>query len=93
LADVIDRLKNPNALHLKMLTDEAKGEIAEWLMNRKNRRAIPHRLERCDYVSVRNPRAKDGFWKIEGVRYVVYAKTSLSPEQRLAAVKELAGQS
>ena len=29
-------------------------------MNRKNRRAIPHRLERCGYVSVRNPESKDG---------------------------------
>ena len=88
---MIDALKNPDALHLKLLIAGAKDEILEWLMNRKNRRAIPHRLERCGYVSVRNPEAKDGLWKIEGARQVVYAKTSLPPEQRLATAKKLAG--
>src|SRR5262245_43950401 len=31
------------------------GEIAKWLLDSRNRRALPHRLERCGYVSVRNP--------------------------------------
>jgi hypothetical protein len=56
---------------------------------RKNRRAIPHRLERCGYVAVKNPDAKDGLWKRNGERQVVYAKASLSPAE---ATRATAGQ-
>jgi hypothetical protein len=90
LADVIDALENPDVLYLDMLVGKAKGEIAEWLMNRKNRRAIPHRLERCGYVSVQNPDAKsDGLWKIKGERRTIYGKAELTPEQRIAAARRL----
>jgi hypothetical protein len=89
LADVIDALGNPDVLYLDMLIEKAKGEIAEWLMTRKNRRALPHRFERCGYVSVQNLDAKDGLWKIKGERRVVYAKAELTPEQRLAAARRL----
>ena len=64
LADVIDVIGKPAALTVKQLIAAAKGATAEWLSERKNRRALPHRLERCGYVSVRNPEAKDGIWKI-----------------------------
>jgi hypothetical protein len=50
-------------------------------MERKNRRALPHRLERCSYVPVRNPDAKDGLWKLKGERQVIYAKAALSPAE------------
>jgi Family of unknown function (DUF5906) len=89
LADAIDALGTPPALHLKLLIAAATGDIAEWLMNRKNRRAIPHRLERCGYVSVRNPNAKDGYWVIDGARQPVYAKNTLSVSDRLAAANKL----
>ena len=89
LADVIDALSNPAALHLKLLIAAATGDIAEWLMNRKNRRALPHRLERCGYVSVRNPEAKDGMWKSKGERQIIYAKASLTPQERMAAARKL----
>ena len=89
LADVIDALGNPAALYLKMLVDKATGEIAEWLINRKNRRTIPHRLEGCGYVSVQNPDAQDGFWKSKGERRIIYAKAGLTPEQRVAAARQL----
>jgi hypothetical protein len=89
LADVIDALGNPAALTLKKLVEKATGDAAEWLLERKNRRAIPHRLERCGYVSTRNPDAKDGLWVINKVRQQVYAQDSLSPAERLKAVREL----
>jgi hypothetical protein len=38
----------------------ANYELTEWLKERKNRRAIPHRLERCGYTPVRNNDATDG---------------------------------
>jgi len=91
LTDVIERLGNPNAVTLKQLVVAAKGEAAEWLMDRKNRRAIPHRLERRGYVAVKNPDAKDGLWKINGERQVVYAKANLSPKKALEAVRKLLG--
>jgi hypothetical protein len=47
LADVIDAMGNPDAVTLAMLQAKATGETAIWLMDRKNRRVIPHRLERC----------------------------------------------
>jgi hypothetical protein len=67
----------------------ANGEIAEWLLNRRNRRALPHRLERCGYVSVRNPDAGDGYWVIGGSRQPVYAKASLPQQDQLRAARKL----
>jgi hypothetical protein len=88
LADVLDKLKNPDTVTLADLIGAATGEIAEWLLDRRHRRALPHRLERCDYVSVRNRNAKDGLWKMQGARQVIYAKAELSPQQREAAAQQ-----
>jgi hypothetical protein len=89
LADVIDKLGNPDALTLKQLITAAMGGIADWLMERKNRRALPHRLERCGYVSVRNPDRKDGLWKLKDERQIVYVKASLSPAEAIRVAREL----
>ena len=70
----------------------ASGAIAEWLSEHKNRRTVPHRLERCGYISVKNPDAKDGYWKI-GTRQPVYAKALLPAAARLAAARKLADNS
>jgi hypothetical protein len=90
LADVLDTLGSPRAVTVKQLTAAARGETAEWLMDRKNRRALPHRLERCGYAAVKNPDAKDGLWKIKDERQVVYAKTSLSSAEAQATALQLA---
>ena len=66
------------------------GEAAEWLMDRKNRRAIPHRMERCNYTPVRNPGADDGLWKLAGKRQTVYARVRLSLSEQMAAARKLA---
>ena len=92
VADVIDALGNPDALTLGQLIDRAAetgAAAADWLMERKNRRAMPHRMERCDYVPVRNPDANDGLWKFQGRRQVIYAKTTLSPRDQIAAARRL----
>ena len=71
----------------------AHGELSEfglWLRDRKNRRIIPHRLEQCGYVPVRNPTATDGLWKIEGRRQAVYAKATLAIRDQILAASELA---
>jgi hypothetical protein len=73
------------------IQQDAIREFREWLSDRKNRRAIPHRLEQCGYVPVRNDAAKDGLWKIGGSRQVVYAKAELTGSQRIAAAQKLCG--
>jgi hypothetical protein len=51
--------------------DHAEGGFGEWLDDRRNRRAIPHRFEQCGYIPVRNDAADDGPWKISGKRQAV----------------------
>ncbi len=93
LADVIDRMKEPLAFTLRALQNEADASLQEWLADRKSRRAIPHRLESCGYAPVRNPDAKDGFWKHGGRRQVIYAKISLSLREQIAAARDMVAQS
>jgi hypothetical protein len=89
LADRLDAMNKPEAVTVGQLIEKATGAITEWLLDRRNRRALPHRLERCGYVAVRNPDAKDGFWKIQGTRQRIYARTSLTPRGRTAAATRL----
>ena len=90
LADVLDQMKNPNAATLIGITNRATGAFQMWITDRKNRRAIPHRLEKCGYVPVRNEAAKDGLWVLDGSRQVIYAKSELSLPDRFKAASDLA---
>jgi len=84
-------LEPPQAITIEMLK-EAAGfgtETADWISDRKNRRIIPHRLEKCGYEPVRNEAAEDGLWKIKGKRQAVYAHRSLSTRERIAAARKL----
>ena len=92
LADVFDGLGNPDATTLAKIRVKADNDFGDWLRDRKNRRAIPHRLERCGYVSVRNDAAKDGLWKLAGKRQVVYARAELSIRDRAAAAQKLSNE-
>jgi hypothetical protein len=89
LADVLEALGNPYAVTLPQLVATAMGEASDWLTDRRNRRAIPHRMERCGYTQVRNPDADDGRWKLQGKRQVIYAKANLSPRDQMAAARRL----
>jgi hypothetical protein len=99
LADVLDNLKNPDATTLADITAKAGSDLSDWLLDRRNRRAIPYRLERCGYTPVRNDGAKDGLWKFrklwqttgDGTRQVIYAKAELSVQDRIRAAQKLAG--
>jgi hypothetical protein len=88
---VLEKMGNPYATTLLRIADMATGEVQIWINDRKNRRAIPHRLERCGYVPVRNPDADDGLWKMHGKRQVIYAKAELSPRDQYAAAARLVG--
>jgi hypothetical protein len=90
LADVLDRLNNPVAVTVATIKEAAPAEFALWLSDRKNRRMIPHRLERAGYVAVHNDGAKDGFWKVMGVRQIIYARSTLSPRDRIVEANRYA---
>jgi hypothetical protein len=89
LADVIDRIGKPDAITILRIADAADPSLSQWITDRKNRRAIPHRLEQCSYVPVRNESADDGLWKLNGKRQVIYAKSALSISDRFGAAKDL----
>jgi hypothetical protein len=89
MLDVLDKLGNPAVTTLAQLRNKAGGEFLLWLDDRRNRRIIPHRFEKCGYAPVRNDDADDGLWKIGGARQVVYGKLKLSVRDRLAAVSVL----
>ena len=72
---------------LSILTSP-RGAALEWLLDRRHRRSIPHRMERCGYIACRNPDANDGLWKINGRRQTLYVKATLTPEQRLRAAQD-----
>lgn len=90
LRDVLDYLRHPAALTLDMVVAGARAlgmnDLADELIDRKNRRRLPHKFERAGYVPVRNPDADDGLWKISGRRQAVYGrKTAVQAEQVRAA--------
>jgi hypothetical protein len=73
-----------------MIAERASTEFAAWLRDRRNSRQIPYRLESVGYVAVRNPAARDGLWRVDGRRMVVYARQELSLRDRLKAAQGLA---
>jgi Family of unknown function (DUF5906) len=91
LEDILDEMRNPDATTLERLTGAASGhEIETWLRERKNRRVIPHRLEKCGYTPIRNDDCKDGLWIVQGRRQVVYGRQILSISERISAARKLA---
>jgi hypothetical protein len=90
LADALEALGNPEAVTIDMLLTAAKGDLAYWIRDRKNRRTIPHRLDKCGMVPVRNPDDNtDGRWKIGEKRQVVYAKKSLPKKDQILAARAI----
>jgi hypothetical protein len=65
LADAIDAMGAPDALTLDRIKGLADADVVMWLRDRKNARRIPHRLEACGYVAVRNERQR---WPLESER-------------------------
>jgi hypothetical protein len=90
LMNVLEKLKLPDAVTVLELIAAASGETTEWLMDRRNRRALRHRLERCGYVSLRNPDAKQGLWRVKGQRQMIYVRNDLGLQQQLQAAQKLA---
>jgi hypothetical protein len=85
LADALDELKQPDACTLVSVLACSAGATLDWLLDKRYRRSLPHRMERCGYTACRNPDTKEGLWQINGRRQVIYVKESLPPEQQLRA--------
>jgi hypothetical protein len=68
---------------------QARQSFWTFLSERKNRRAIHHRMEGCGYVPVRNDVAQDGLWRVSGSRQVIYAKHDLSLHDQIEAANRL----
>jgi hypothetical protein len=88
VADALERMSGPDVATIEDLVTAAEDPgFKEWLRDRKNRRAVPHRLEACGYVLVRNPDATDGLWKIDGRRQALYGKRQLPSVERIKAAR------
>jgi Family of unknown function (DUF5906)/Toprim domain len=89
MADRLEALGNPAVVTLDQLRVGAPEDFKAWLCERKNSRAILHRLEECGYEAVRNLDATDGLWRISGKRQAVYGRRDLSLQEKLKAAGEL----
>jgi len=89
MADRLEALGNPAVVTLDGLRAGTPDDFQAWLCDRKNSRAILHRLEDCGYEAVRNPDANDGLWRISGKRQAVYGRRDLSWQEKLKAAARL----
>lgn len=98
LADVLDKMERPDAVTIAQIANKARelgaqhvhdGDFFSFLTDRKNRRAIPHRMEECGYIPVRNEARKDGIWTVGESRQVIYANLQLTAQERYRAALEL----
>ena len=90
LADALDDLGKPIAVTIEALFARGEASLGEWLKDRKNRRIILRRMEKCGYVPTRNDTAEDGLWRINQRRQVVYGRHDIPLRDRLAAAQKLA---
>jgi hypothetical protein len=84
----------PKALTIQQIMDLAAIDTAKhigiykWLEDRRNRRAIPNRLEQVGYTPVKN--GESTVWSVRNKgRMVVYGKVGLSAEERYRSVAQL----
>jgi hypothetical protein len=90
LADALEKLGTPDAVTVAMAANAAGGDFGQWLRDRRNSRQIPHRFEAAGYVAVRNEADKrDGLWKVDGARVVIYAIKTLSIRDQIVAAEQL----
>jgi hypothetical protein len=87
IADALDELGGPGICSRLSLVATNRAAAMEWLLDRRRLRSIPYRLERCGYRAYRNPDRADGLWIINDQRQTLYAKTTLTPEERKTAAR------
>jgi hypothetical protein len=83
--------RRPDVLTVLELIGVKGNEMLAYMLEHKNRRAVPHRLNRCGYKIYRNTAAKSGLWRINGTRQTIYVKSGLSESDARAAVAKFLG--
>ena len=73
---------------LRAQTEIGANDLHNWLMDRKNRRTLPHRLASCGYMPVPSS-SQDGLWIINGRRQMIYGRHDLAPALRYAVAVAL----
>jgi hypothetical protein len=102
LADLLDYVDAPfgppAVVTIEQLTAAAAevgtgnkfDEIFTWLQDRRSRRSIPHRLNKCGYAPVRNEAdTNDGQWRVGGRRVTIYGRKDLPVRARIDAAQAL----
>jgi hypothetical protein len=79
----------PAAVTLSQVRRYADEPMKAWIDDRRNRRSVPHRFDKCGYVPVRNNTRKEGNWIVLKKRQVIYAKKELSLRARYEAAEAL----
>jgi hypothetical protein len=90
IMDALDVLNNPPAITNELLMTGASGDLAAFMIERKNRKTVSYRIIAAGYEVVRNDSVKDGLWVVNGVRKTIYAKKSLTVPERVKAAQQLA---
>jgi Family of unknown function (DUF5906)/RepB DNA-primase from phage plasmid len=88
-ADVLDMIDRPDAVTLSRMKLSAPTDLSEWLEDRRNRRTIPHRFEKCGFLPERNTSASDGYFVVDGRRQAIYVKSELTKQARWEAAVKL----
>jgi Family of unknown function (DUF5906) len=89
IMDALDRLNNPPAITIEYLLTAADPDLFAFLTDRKNRKAVSHRIIDAGYEIVRNDNAKDGQWMVSGTRKSIYADKNLSLPDQIKAARNL----
>jgi hypothetical protein len=95
LADALDDLKGRDAITIEMIvaaaSDAGAHEFAAWMRDRKNSRAVRHKLTEAGFIIVRSDSAADGLWRVNGRRCAIYVRREMTTRDGLAAARELSG--
>jgi len=81
------RLKGAFIVDELIQRTELSGRLDTWLEDLRNARAIPHRLEECGYLPIRNPDRADGYWFLNGRRLRMYVSSTLTEREKMAAAR------
>jgi hypothetical protein len=97
-AEALNILERPQAVTVAQINKATpSGSFAKFLEERRNARAIPHRLESCGYIAVRNPGVGHNRWQFRILKNgkttmhetAIYVLRELSPAVRIQAARAL----
>jgi len=90
LGDVLAAMGNPAIVTLDLLRNNTgvHRDLHEWLNDRKNRRAVPHRMEAAGYIQADNPGRADNLWVVNGIRQALYGQVGISAQERTLAARD-----